>query len=179
MSAEPPGRTRQNSQGPANRPRLRPTKPATLVVAALVAAAIGWLSIANDYGSFPTVTWLPALILAGLGVLQIFAAINTKSRIDRKPGAAPVEPLTVVRYVVLAKSSSIVGALFGGFFLAVAVWLFGQPHGAQSALGRDLPPSLGGVGGAIVLLVGALLLEHACRVPPPPDEDEESGESTS
>ena len=172
MSAEPPGSTRQNSQGPVKRPRLRPTKPATLVVAALAAGAIGWLIIANDYGSFPTVTWLPGLILAGLGVLQIFAAINTKARVDRKPGAPPVEPLTVVRYVVLAKSSSIVGALFGGFFLAVAVWLFGQPHGAQSAPGHDLPPSLASFGGAIVLLVGALLLEHACRVPPPPDDEE-------
>jgi hypothetical protein len=175
MAAEPPGRTRPNrpgSEGPGNRPRLRPTRPATLVVAALVAAALGWLLIANNYGDFPAITWLPALILAALGVLQIVAAVNTKARVDRKPGAPPVEPLTVFRYVVLAKASSIVGALFGGFFLAIAVWLFGQPHGASSAPARDLPPSLGGTAGAIILLIGALMLEQACRIPPPPDDED-------
>jgi len=174
MSSDRPPTARPNPPGPSHRPRLRPTKVATLVVAALFAAAIGWLVIANDYGSFPTVTWLPALILAGLGVLELLAAINTKARVDRKPGAPPVEALTVFRYVVLAKASSIVGALFTGFFAAVALWLFGQPHGAQSAPARDLPPSLGGVGGGIVLLVGALLLERACRIPPPPDDEEDS-----
>jgi len=174
MSSERPPTARPNPPGPSQRPRLRPTKVATLVVAALFAAAIGWLVIANDYGSFPTITWLPALILAGLGVLELLAAINTKARVDRKPGAPPVEPLTVFRYVVLAKASSIVGALFTGFFVAVALWLFGQPHGAQSAPARDLPPSLGGVGGGVVLLVGALLLERACRIPPPPDDEEDS-----
>ena len=47
------------------------------------------------------------------------AAIATKARIDRKPGTMPVDPLTVVRYVVLAKASSFVGALFAGFFIAM------------------------------------------------------------
>jgi TctA family transporter len=174
MSARPPDTTRQNSSGPPPRPRLRPTKAASLVVAALLGAAIGWLIIANDYGDFPTVTWLPALIFAGLGVLELIAAINTKARVDRKPGALPVEPLTAVRYVVLAKASSLVAALFAGFFGAVVLWLFGQPHGARSAPARDLPPSIGGIGGAIVLLVGALLLERACRIPPPPEDDDDS-----
>src|SRR5215468_4315351 len=179
MTANRPDNTRQNSHEPSPQPRLRPTRPATLIVAALFAAAIGWLVIANDYGSFPSVTWLPALILAGLGVLQVLAAINTKVRVDRKEGAPPVEPLTVFRYVVLAKASSIVGALFAGFFAAVTIWLFGQPHGSHSAPARDLPPSLGGFGGAIVLMVGALLLEHACRVPPSDEDENNSGNSGS
>ncbi|HEY7175012.1 MAG TPA: DUF3180 domain-containing protein [Micromonosporaceae bacterium] len=178
MSADRPPTAKRQPPEPSQKPRLRPTKVATLVVAALFAAAIGWLVIANDYGSFPTVTWLPALILAGLGVLQILAAINTKARVDRKPGTPPVEPLTVFRYVVLAKASSIVGALFAGFFAAVTLWLVGQPHGPQSAPARDLPPSVGGVGGAIVLLVGALLLERACRIPPPPDDEEDSDKTS-
>jgi hypothetical protein len=88
--------------------------------------------------------------------------------------ASPVEPLTVVRYVVLAKASSLAGAIFAGFFTAVVIWLLGQPRGSGSHPGADLPPALGCLGGAIVLLIGALLLERACRVPPQPDEDDES-----
>jgi hypothetical protein len=160
-----------NPPGTGQRPRLRPTSPATLVVAALVAAAIGWLFIANDYSDFPRVTWLPGIITAGLGVLEIIAALTTKARIDRRPGTEPVDPLTVVRYVVLAKASSVVGALFCGFFGAVAVWLF-TSRGRLAAAVTDLPPALGGFFGAVLLLIGALLLERACRVPPQPDEDE-------
>ncbi|HEY1488251.1 MAG TPA: DUF3180 domain-containing protein, partial [Micromonosporaceae bacterium] len=100
---------RRSPSDPDNggRPRLAPTNPATLVVAALVAAAVGWLMIARDYTDFPTLTFLPAIITVGLGVLEIITAVATKSRIDRKPGTMPVNPLIVVRYVVLAKASSV------------------------------------------------------------------------
>lgn len=161
-----------SANGPG--PSLRPTSPATLIVGALAAAAIGWLLIARDYGTFPSITWVPALLFAGLGLLEMIAAATTKARVDRKPGASPVEPLTVVRYVVLAKASSLAGAIFAGFFTAVVIWLLGQPRGSGSHPGADLPPALGCLGGAIVLLIGALLLERACRVPPQPDEDDES-----
>lgn len=167
MSSNPPG----TQQRPGTGPRLRPTNPATLVVAALAAAAVGWLMIARDYGDFPRVTWLPAIITGGLGVLEVIAAIATKARIDRKPGTMPVDPLTVVRYVVLAKASSIVGALFAGFFGAVSIWLL-VSRGRLAAAAGDLPPAIGGFIGAIVLLVGAVLLERACRVPPQPEDDE-------
>lgn len=169
MSSHPPG-TRQR---PGTGPSLRPTKPATLVVAALVAAAIGWLIIAADYADFPRITWLPAIITGGLGALEIIAAITTKARIDRKPGTMPVEPLAVVRYVVLAKATSVVGALFAGFFGAISIWLLAS-RGRLAAAASDLPPAVGGFAGAVLLLVGALLLEHACRVPPRPDDDEKS-----
>ena len=171
MSSNRPEDVRREAGG--NGPRLRPTNPATLVVAALAAAAVGWLIIANDYGDFPSVTWLPALILAGLGILEIIAAVATKSRVDRKPGAPPVEPLTVFRYVLLAKASSLVGAIFAGFFGAIVIWLFAQPHGAGSHPAADLPPSIGGFAGALVLLASALLLERACRVPPPPEDEDQ------
>jgi hypothetical protein len=155
------------------RPRLRPTNPATLIVAALAAAALGWIMIARDYGDFPTLTFLPAIITGGLGVLEIIAALATKARIDRKPGTMPVNPLTVVRYVVLAKASSVVGALFAGFFGAVMIWLLAE-RGQLAAAANDLPPAIGGAAGAIVLLIGALLLERACRVPARPDDENES-----
>ena len=170
MSANPPGRTRPSG------PRLRPTNPATLIVAALAAAAVGWLVIAHDYGGFPTITWLPTIILAFLGVLEVVVSINLKARIDRKPGTTPLEPLVAVRWVVLAKASSVAGAIFAGFFGAVTLWLFGQPHGPLSAPGRDLPPALSGAGAGLILLVGALLLERSLRVPPRKDEDDEDSE---
>ncbi|HEY2794426.1 MAG TPA: DUF3180 domain-containing protein [Micromonosporaceae bacterium] len=162
--------------GPDNgggRPRLAPTSPATLIVAALAAAAVGWIMIARDYGDFPRLTFRPAIITAGLGALEIIAAIATKSRIDRKPGTTPVNPLIVVRYVVLAKASSLVGALMGGFFGAVLIWLLSE-RTRLTAAANDLPAAIGNVIGAVILLVGALLLERACRVPARPDEENDA-----
>ena len=171
MSSNPQG----TQQRPGTGPRLRPTNPATLVVAALGAAAVGWLLIARDYSDFPSITWLPTIITGGLGILEIIAAIATKARIDRKPGTMPIEPLTAVRYVVLAKASSVVGALFLGFFGAVSLWLL-VSRGRLSAASDDLPPAIGGFAGAVLLLVGALLLERACRVPPQPEDEDETSE---
>jgi uncharacterized membrane protein YeaQ/YmgE (transglycosylase-associated protein family) len=145
------------------------------LVAALAAAAVGWLIIANDYGSFPTIQWLPAVIFVGLAALEFIAAISTRSRIERKPGAGPVEPLTIMRYAVLAKASSLAAAIFTGLFGAITAWLLGS-RGLQQAR-TDTPPSIGALIGAIVLLAAALTLERACRVPPrSDDEDEDKGE---
>lgn len=158
------------------RPSLRPTSASSLVVAALVAAAVGWLLIAHTYASFPSITWAPAVLFAGLGVVELVLAQSTKARLDRRPGTTPIDPLTAVRNAVLAKASSLAAAIFAGFFAAIVLWLFGRPGGAGSHPAADLPPSIGALGGSIILLVGALLLEHACRVPPQPDEDEDETE---
>lgn len=161
-----------NAPETGNPPRLGPTKPASLAVAALVAAAVGWLIIANDYRDFPAITWLPAILLTGLAALEVVAANTTKARIDRKPGAGPVEPLVIMRYVVLAKASSLAGAIFAGFFGAVAIWLLASQDRLSHAR-TDLPPTVGDLIGAVLLMAAALLLERACRVPPNPEDDED------
>lgn len=154
---------------------LRPTRPATLIVAALAAAALGWLFIANDYADFPTIQWLPAILFTGLAAVEFIAATATKSRIDRKPGSGPIEPLTVMRYAVLAKASSLAAALFTGFFAAVVAWLVGS-RGDLVQAANDTPPAVGALIGAVLLLVAALLLERACRVPPQPEDEDDEDE---
>src|SRR5438093_12556780 len=98
----------QDSNGP--QPRLRPTRAATLVVAAMATAALSWLGISHFYGDIPTLGWLPAITLFGLAALEAVAATNTRARIDRLRGTEPVDPLLVARYVVLANASALLGA---------------------------------------------------------------------
>ena len=115
--------------------------------------------------------------LHGASRSRVIAATTTKSRIDRKPGSGPIEPLTVMRYAVLAKASSLAAALFTGFFAAVVAWLVGS-RGNLVQAANDTPPAVGALIGAILMLVAALLLERACRVPPQPeDEDDEDEDS--
>src|SRR5690349_15970067 len=99
---------------PDSSARMRPTSIPTLVVAALGAAAVGWLLISNFYGDLAAaLPILPPLVMLVLAVGEGVLAWNTKARIDRRDGTEPVDPLAVAWYVVLAKASALAGALFG------------------------------------------------------------------
>lgn len=159
--------------GPA-RPGLKPTRPATLVVAALVTAALAWLAISRFYGDIPDLTWLAGLTLAGLAVVEGIAARNTRARIERRPRAGALNPLLVARLVVLAKASSLAGAIFAGAYGGVAAWALAE-RGRLSVAQQNLGPAVAGLVGALALVAAALLLERACRIPEPPPEDQGNG----
>jgi hypothetical protein len=139
------------------------------VVAALVTAAIAWLGISRFYGDLPTINWLAGLTLAGLAVVEGIAARNTKARVDHRPRAGPLQPLLVARLAVLAKASSLAGAIFAGAYGGVASWALAE-RGRLNVAQQNLAPSIASLVGALGLVAAALLLERACRVPPPPDD---------
>jgi hypothetical protein len=158
---------------PKPSPSVRPTRPSTLIVAGLVTAALSWLAISQFYGSLPDLPWLPVLTLFGLAVLEFAAGLNTKARIERRPGTEPVDPLLAARYVVLAKASALAGALFTGGYAGLSVWLFTE-RGRLTAADVDLPPAVTGLVASAALIAAALVLERACRVPPPPPSSDPS-----
>lgn len=163
------------------RPALRPTEPATLVVGGLAAAAIAWLLVSNLYRNMPPLGWPPVIIIGGLAALEAVIARNTSARVHRAGrvlargganGPEPVEPLTVARFAVLAKASSLAGAIFIGFFAGVLPWLAIESARLADAA-ADLPPAIGGLVVSGALIAAALWLERACRVPEQPEEEQE------
>ena len=150
---------------------MGPTRISTLVVAGLAAAAVAWLLISSLYYSgIPRLPWLPVVTLAGLAVLEAYAAINTRARIERKPGREPVNPLVVARFVVLAKASALAAAIFAGFYAGLGGWLFVET--TRAAL-DDRPAAGGGLLASLALVGAALWLERSCRVPERPDDERE------
>ncbi len=155
--------------------RMGPTRISTLVVAALAAAAVAWLLISRLYYDVaPDLPWLPVVTLAGLAVLEAYAAVNTRGRIERRPGREPVNPLLVARFVVLAKASALAGAIFAGFYAGLTGWLLIER--TEAAVG-DRPAAGAGLLVSLALVAAALWLERACRVPEQEDdEDREPGD---
>jgi Protein of unknown function (DUF3180) len=104
-------------------------------------------------------------------------AQNTAARVQRRPGALPVDVLAVARYAALAKASSLAGALFGGFSAGLLAWLALEP---TKAARDDVPAAIGGVAAAAVLIAAGLWLERSCRVPDQPDrkDEDDSGRSS-
>jgi hypothetical protein len=70
---------------------------------------------------------------------------------------------------VLAKASSLGGALFAGLYAGLLVWLVPQSR-INSHAADDLPQAILGLIGAAALTVAGLWLERACRVPKLPDD---------
>jgi hypothetical protein len=172
MTEPKPTPPRDEPEPPARRPtepRLHPTSIATLVVLALGTAAVAWILVANYYGDIPPIPWLPAFTIFALAAFEAFLARTTKARIDRKPGAPPLDPLAVARYVVLAKASSPAGAIFTGLYGGMLIYLIARPDNAHAR--ADVPPTATGVVAALALVGAALWLERSCRVPKPPEED--------
>jgi apolipoprotein N-acyltransferase len=152
-------------------PRLQPTNPATLVVAGLATAALAWVVISHYYGDIPNIPYLPAFTVFALAIVEVVLARVTKARIDRRPDTAPVDPLMVARYAVLAKASSLAGAIFAGFYAGMLIWLLAQRDQLTHA-STDVPPTAAGLVAALALIAAGLWLERACRVPKRPEDDE-------
>jgi uncharacterized membrane protein len=160
------------------RPGLQPTSVATLIITGVIAGVLGFLFIRTYYGSVPDLNWLPGLTLAGLAIVEFVSARNTRARIERRPGYGRINPFVAARYAVLAKASSLLGAIFAGVYGGVAVWaLLDRDFLAVAA--RNLGPAVAGLVGALALAAAALLLERACRVPPPPEDEDEKGSGRS
>jgi hypothetical protein len=122
------------------------------------------------YYAMPALPWLPIIVVGALAVAEFFLAQNTAARVQRRPGAPPVNALAVARYAVLAKASSLAGALSAGFSAGLLAWLALEP---TKAARDDVPAALAGVIVALALVGAALWLERACRVPDQPDRTDE------
>jgi hypothetical protein len=152
---------------------LHPTRPLNLVLAAAVTAALAFIFVRDHFAAIPDVTWLAGLTMAGLAVVEAIAAHNTRARIEHRPRAGRLNPLLVARLAVLAKASSLAGAILAGAYGGVAAWAWSE-RDRLTVASADLAPAVAGVVGALALVAAALLLERACRVPKPPDDSDES-----
>ena len=164
---------------------MTPVRRRDLVVLAAGLAVATWLMVRAWYGSLPALEWwLPA----PLGVLAIAEALGARTLRARltalreartrtsTPAAPatpvrPVEPMLVARLAVLAQASAYVGAVFLGVWTGVLVHV-GPEVGRLQAAGGDTVAALIGIISSAALVVAALWLENACRVPPSSTDDE-------
>lgn len=148
------------------------TPPSLLFVLGLAGAVVGWLiELAMVSSGQPAIVRLETVgIAAGvIGVLIVLAALPV-FRVARKLPGARVDPFYATRVVLLAKSSSLAGAIFTGLAAAVLAFL----------LTRSVLPALGSISmavvtviGAVVLLAGGLIAENMCILPPDDEGPEE------
>ena len=143
--------------------------PVALSVWGAVGLVAGWLfHWVADRGSGlpPEVSWLQPLALFLVAAILFGTAWSTRRTIGQHPGS--LSPHQAVNRLVLARACAYVGALAAGVYLGYAVSWLGVSN-TDLAGQRAFRSACAGVSG-ILIVVGGLLLERACRVPP--DEDE-------
>jgi hypothetical protein len=157
------------ASGPTGDPppgSLRPTPPAVVAAWAVIGLSVGWLvhPVSERLGgTAPVVSWaqplallLVAAILGGTAHATWRAVHVRRERLDAHQA---------VNRLVLARACGYVGALAGGGYLGYALsWL-----GSDAELGDErLLRSAVAAAGGLAVVVTALLLERACRVPGDP-----------
>jgi hypothetical protein len=149
--------------------RLRPMSAAALCVWAVVGLIVGWVfhAIADSgTGLPPQVSWAQPLALVLVAAILFGTAWSTRRTIAHHPGR--LSPHQAVNRLVLARACAYVGALAGGAYLGYAVSWLGV-ESTELAGQRAFRSACAGVAG-LLIVVGGLLLERACRVPPEDDE---------
>lgn len=155
---------------------MKPTRPSTLIALFVLAAGATWALLGTVYKSLPPLPWtiVPALVIAAAA--EAWIGRDVRRRIMRRKGAEPAPPLFVYRMAVLAKASSLAGALISG----IAIGFVGYLSGSLSATypRRDLISAAVTVAGGLILVAAALYLEWCCRVPKTPDRDDDQNQAT-
>lgn len=150
------------------------TKPLHLLVLAVFGGAITWfvetaLAASGRPVLIPPFTLAVALVLIGVIIVAMAWPVRRVARGDR---TRRVDPFYAARVVLLAKASSLGGALLTGGGIGIAGYL----------LSRSVLPAVGSVtmgvataAGAVLLLVAGLVAEHWCAIPPEDDDAKRPG----
>jgi hypothetical protein len=144
---------------------VRRTSPVSLVGIAIAGAAIGWLLqvglTAGGSATFiPPGTLASVLFILAFGLLLLGRPVR---RLVNGKARRPVDPFFAMRVLVLAKASSLTGALLVG--AAAALVAYSVSRAGSAATPGFWPDVLMGLG-AVALGVAGLIVEWWCRIPP-------------
>lgn len=156
---------------------MKPTSARTLIAAFLIVGIIAYAVIRVIYSKVPAVPTFAPLSVFLIGLLELQASFAVRARLDGRPGTRPIMPLVVARFAALAKASSLAGAAIGGAWAAMVIYSLPK-IGDLRVAGHDTLIAGLGVAAAVVLVIGALLLERACRVRRPPQPSPEGRQRT-
>ncbi len=150
---------------------MTPTRARDLVGAVAVAAVLVNLLLQLSYGDVPPLPQLAGTTLLAIAVVEVVLGTTLRARIRQRPGTRPVQALVAAKAVVLAKASSLAGAITGGAWLGVLGYVLPLRSQLQSAASDTISASIGVVCAGALVAAG-LWLEYCCRTPDGPDDPE-------
>lgn len=151
------------------------TKPTVLVLLAVFGGGLAWLLEVALTASGRAIVLPPftlAFALFAIGVIVVLMALPVR-RATRGTATKRVDPFYAARTAMLAKASSLSGAIVGGAGLGIAAYLLSRSVPAVGSVTMALATAVG----AILLLIAGLVAEHMCTIPP--DDSTPDGTTTT
>ncbi|WP_085913390.1 MULTISPECIES: DUF3180 domain-containing protein [Pseudonocardia] len=148
---------------------MTPTRYRDLAAIAVVATLLGNILVQLTYSTIPALPVAAGVTLGVLAVAEFGGGIVLRRRIERRGGAEPVPPLVAARAVLLAKASSVAGAVIAGLWAGLLVHTVPRADVVVAAF-RDSVTAGIGLLCALLLVGSALWLEYCCRAPDEPDD---------
>ena len=151
--------------------RMGFTRARDLLAVAVVAAVLGYLLVRLSYQRIPPLPRFAGVAAALVGMGEAVAGFGLRSRIrpqghslNAGPARKPVPPLTAARAVMAAKATSLAGAAVAGLWVGLLFYLLPSWSVLEAARSDGITGIVGLVG-AMIMIGGALFLEHCCRAP--------------
>ena len=143
---------------------MKRTTVGIIVVLVVVAAVAGYLIelaiVANGGFAFAPPVSLP-ITLTAIAIVIVALAVPVRRRVTGKRKDR-LDPFYAVRVAVLAKSSSLTGALLTGLGAGIIAHALSLPILNGDLLGRGIAQTVG----AALLLTAGLVAERMCTLPP-------------
>lgn len=144
---------------------MRRTSPVTLVGIAIAGAVIGWLlqvglASSGSPSIQPPATLYSVLFILAFGLVLLGRPVR---RLVRGKARRPVDPFFATRVLMLAKASSLAGALLVGAALGLLGYAVSRTGGFSTP--AFWPDVLTGIG-ALALCIAGLVVEWWCHIPP-------------
>ncbi|GAA3777023.1 hypothetical protein GCM10022240_30560 [Microbacterium kribbense] len=155
---------------------MRRTGPGALIVAGILGGGAGYLLdqllTASGRPTFTPMFTLPVMLLV-VGACVIVLALPIY-RATHGHATAPVNPFRAVRIAVLAKASSLVGAVFTGFGLGLLTFILSRPADPSAS---SVSALIATIVCAAVLIAAGLIAEHLCTIRKDDDDTHPGAES--
>lgn len=141
------------------------TRATDLLLAGVIGLGAGYLVFELASSSVPRLPGAAGGLLGLLAVIDVGLVLWVRGQIA---GRRPIQAIVVSRCVVLAKASSMLGALMLGGWVGVFIYL---ERLSSVVAGDEVPAAVIGALCAAALIAAGLWLEHTCRTPDQPDRD--------
>jgi hypothetical protein len=151
--------------------RMGFTRPRDLFAVGIVALLLAYVLVRLSYQRMPPLPRLAGLAAALVGIGEAVAGFGLRRRIRPPEHSAgrvdtrkPVPPLTAARAVMAAKATSLAGAALTGLWAGLLLYVL-PSWSVLAAAQSDGITGIIGLVGALIMVGGALYLEHCCRAP--------------
>ncbi|WKS67756.1 DUF3180 domain-containing protein [Corynebacterium accolens] len=151
---------------------MKRTSLGALIGLGVFMAAAAAILTTRFYGSMMSI---PVTVSATLWLMVVVCLgltwkVDKATEEDRGIGLdnSQLNPMTIAQFMLVGKASAWTGAIVGGLYAGVAVYVIPNA-GTLVAASDDLVGVLASAIGGIAMSAAGLRLERHCETPPPPD----------